>query len=193
MGRLTRIAIALSYLSLAAVPLYGASEGPPASSVPRVSKPIAGDASRVESFRSQLLEQQKALQSYGAKIFDLVDRLKAMSGATAESRMTEVRGLREALVQLGTQLQPDAPLSQSIDQYQSWVSAQIGRLNSQRGTLGSEFVQELLGRYRPELVESPFSAPLISLLLNPHDLIDSMRRDDPMAGEALLGWQLKRD
>ena len=106
------------------------------------------DASRAESFRSRLQEQQKTLQSFGAKISDLVDRLKAMSGATVESRIAEVRSLREALVQLGTQLQPDAPLSQSIDQYQSWISAQMGRVNSQRGTLGPEFVQELVARYQ---------------------------------------------
>ena len=134
MSRLTRIGVALSYLSLAAVPLYGASIEK--QQVPAVAAPAAPETSRVESFRSRLQEQQKTLQSYGAKISGLVDRLKAMSGATVESRMTEVRSLREALVQLGTQLQPDAPLSQSIEQYQSWISAQMGRVNSQRGTLG---------------------------------------------------------
>ena len=146
MNRVTRIGVALSYLSLAAVPLYGASID--SQQVPAASPPAAPDASRVESFRSRLQEQQKTLQSYGAKISGLVDRLKAMSGATVESRITEVRSLREALVQLGTQLQPDAPLSQSIDQYQSWISAQMARVNSQRGTLGAEFVQDLLGRYQ---------------------------------------------
>ena len=146
MSRLARISVAVSYLSLAAVPLYGASVD--SQQFPEVSAPVAPEASRVENFRSRLQEQQKTLQSYGAKIAGLVDRLKAMSGATVESRMTEVRSLREALVQLGTQLQPDAPLSQSIDQYQSWISAQTARLNSQRGTLGPEFVQELLGRYQ---------------------------------------------
>ena len=149
MSRLMRIGVALSYVSLAAVPLYGASgETKQVQDIPAVSTPTARDASRVESFRSQLQEQQKTLQSFGEKISALVDRLKAMSGATVESRMTEVRSLREALVQLGTQLQPDAPLSQSIDQYQSWISAQMGRVNSQRGTLGPEFVQELVARYQ---------------------------------------------
>ena len=71
-----------------------------------------------------------------------------MSGAKVESRIAEVRILREALVQLGRQLQPDAPLAQSIDQYQSWISAQTGRINSQRATLGPEFVQELVTRYQ---------------------------------------------
>src|SRR4249919_1613908 len=100
MSRLTRIAIALSYVSLAAVPLYGAAgETKQVQDVPAVSTPTAPEASRAESFRSRLQEQQKTLQSYGDKISGLVDRLKAMSGATVESRMTEVRSLREALVQ----------------------------------------------------------------------------------------------
>jgi hypothetical protein len=36
-------------------------------------------SSKVESFRSRLQDQQKTLESYGAKISGLVDRLKAMS------------------------------------------------------------------------------------------------------------------
>jgi hypothetical protein len=126
-------------------------EGQQVQKVPAVSTPAARDASRVESFRSRLQEQQKTLQSFGEKISGLVDRLKAMSEATVESRMTEVRSLREALVQLGTQLQPDAPFSQSLDQFQSWISAQMGRVNSQRATLGPEFVQELVARYQEPL------------------------------------------
>jgi chromosome segregation ATPase len=121
---------------------------PPVQDVPAVSTPATRDASKVETFRSRLQDQQKTLESYGAKISGLVDRLKAMSGATVESRIAEVRSLRDALVQLGTQLQPDAPLSQSIDQYQSWISGQMGRVNNQRSTLGPEFVQELVRRYQ---------------------------------------------
>jgi chromosome segregation ATPase len=117
--------------------------GPPAASTATTP-----NASKVETFRSRLQDQQKTLESYGAKISGLVDRLKAMSGATVESRIAEVRSLRDALVQLGTQLQPDAPLSQSIDQYQSWISAQMGRVNNQRSTLGPEFVQEIVRRYQ---------------------------------------------
>jgi DNA repair exonuclease SbcCD ATPase subunit len=120
----------------------------PTPNSPVVSTPAGPDASKVESFRSRLQDQQKTLESYGAKISGLVDRLKAMSGATVESRIAEVRSLRDAMVQLGTQLEQDAPLSQSIDQYQSWISAQMGRINNQRSTLGTEFVQELLRRYQ---------------------------------------------
>lgn len=149
MSMLKRIGVALSYMSLAAVPLYGApGDKQPTQDVPPVSAPATRHASRVESFRSRLQEQQKTLQSYGDKISGLVDRLKAMSEAAVESRIAEVRGLREALVQLGTELQPDAPLSQTIDHYQSWISAQMGRVNNQRATLGPEFAQELIGRYQ---------------------------------------------
>jgi translation initiation factor 2B subunit (eIF-2B alpha/beta/delta family) len=127
-------------------PALGQTPSTPNS--PAISNPPGPDASKVESFRSRLQEQQKTLESYGAKISGLVDRLKAMSGATVESRVAEVRSLRDAMVQLGSQLEPGAPLSQSIDQYQSWISAQIGRINNQRSTLGAEFVQELLRRYQ---------------------------------------------
>ena len=127
-------------------PAFG--QTPTVQSPPAVSTTTTPDASKVETFRSRLQDQQKTLESYGAKISGLVDRLKAMSGATVESRIAEVRSLRDALVQLGTQLQPDAPLSQSIDQYQSWISAQMGRVNNQRSTLGPEFVQELVRRYQ---------------------------------------------
>lgn len=128
---------------------FGASgQTLPEQNAPAVSTPATRDASKVESFRSRLRSQQKTLETYGAKISELVDRLRAMSGATVESRIVEVRNLRDALVQLGTQLQPEAPLSQSIDQYQSWISAQMGRINNQRSTLGPEFVQELIRRYQ---------------------------------------------
>lgn len=141
-------------VAAAAVALVGSAHFAAFGQTPTVHGPLAvptatiPDASKVETFRSRLQDQQKTLESYGAKISGLVDRLKAMSGGTVESRIAEVRSLRDALVQLGTQLQPDAPLSQSIDQYQSWISAQTGRVNNQRSTLGPEFVQELVRRYQ---------------------------------------------
>lgn len=149
MSRSSNIVIAATAVALVGsghVPVFGQTptmQGPPA-----VSTTIAPDGSKVESFRSRLQDQQKTLESHGAKISGLVDRLKAMSGATVESRIAEVRNLRDALVQLGTQLEPNAPLSQSIDQYQSWISAQMGRVNNQRSTLGTEFVQDLVRRYQ---------------------------------------------
>ena len=140
------------HIGIAAAAIVGSAQfvasgqTPPVQNPPIASNPALREASKVETFRSRLQEQQKTLESYGAQISGLVDRLKAMSGATVESRVAEVRSLRDALVQLGTQLQPDAPLAQSIDQYQSWISAQMGRVNNQRSTLGPEFVQELIRR-----------------------------------------------
>jgi DNA repair exonuclease SbcCD ATPase subunit len=148
MSTVRRISIALASLALATAPLSNAVAQTRSVQHPPGRSAGTRDASRAESFRARLQEQQKTLQSYGTKISGLVDRLKAMSGASVESRIAEVKTLREALVQLGTQLQPDAPLSQAIDQYQSWISAQMGRINGQRATLGSEFVQELIGRYQ---------------------------------------------
>jgi hypothetical protein len=142
------ITVAASAVMIGLAQLAAFGQTPATQNAPVVSKPAGPDGSKVESFRSRLQEQQKTLESYGARISGLVDRLKAMSGATVESRILEVRNLRDALVQLGTQLEPDAPLSQSIDQYQSWISAQMGRINNQRSTLGAEFVQELLRRYQ---------------------------------------------
>src|SRR5438105_1171808 len=143
MFRSTYIGVTAASVILAGAAQLAAFAQTAKQDVPAVSTPGTRDASKVETFRSRLQDQQKTLESYGATISGLVDRLKGMSGATVESRIAEVRSLRDALVQLGTQLQPDAPLSQSIDQYQSWISAQMGRINNQRSTLGAEFVQEL--------------------------------------------------
>lgn len=149
MVRLLNIVVAAVAAALVGSVHFAAlGQTPTVRGPPAVSTATAPNASKVESFRSRLQDQQKTLESYGAKISGLVDRLKAMSGATVESRIAEVRSLRDALVQLGTQLQTDAPLSQSIDQYQSWISAQMGRVNNQRSTLGPEFVQEIVRRYQ---------------------------------------------
>src|SRR5262249_50995685 len=80
-------------------------------------------------------------------------KLEAQSGTTIESGKVQVDALRQRLIQLGAQLQPDAPLLQNIDRFQSWISAQLGRVNSQRQTLGVEFVEQLIKRYQQYLQE----------------------------------------
>lgn len=131
MARLLNSVVVAAAALVGSVHLPAFSQTPTGQGPPAVATTTMPDASKVGSFRSRLHDQQKTLESYGAKISGLVDRLKAMSGGTVESRISEVRSLRDALVQLGTQLQPDAPLSQSIDQYQSWIAAQMGRVNNQ--------------------------------------------------------------
>jgi uncharacterized protein YukE len=188
MVRLLNIGVATVMVALVgSVQFVAFGQTPPLQGVPAVSSPTTRDASKVETFRSRLQDQQKTLESYGAKISGLVDRLKAMSGATVESRIAEVRSLRDALVQLGTQLQPDAPLSQSIDQYQSWIAAQMGRLNNQRATLGPEFVQELIRRYQQYQLEVTRARESVS---NHSNAIDHALRELTMAelraGEMLM-------
>ncbi|UGX94300.1 hypothetical protein G6321_00003430 [Bradyrhizobium barranii subsp. barranii] len=148
MFRSLNIVVAIAAVLVGSWPFAASGETSTVLGAPIVSSPTIPNGAKVESFRSRLQEQQKTLESYGATISGLVDRLKAASGTTVESRISEVRSLRDALVQLGVQLQPDAPLSQSIDQYQSWISAQMRRVNNQRSTLGPEFVQELVRRYQ---------------------------------------------
>ncbi|MCA1530466.1 hypothetical protein [Bradyrhizobium yuanmingense] len=147
MLRSFNIVVALAAVLVGSLPFAASGQASPRGA-PIASSPTAPNEAKIESFRSRLQDQQKTLESYGATISGLVDRLKAASGTTVANRISEVRSLRDALVQLGVQLQPDAPLSQSIDQYQSWISAQMGRVNNQRSTLGPEFVQELVRRYQ---------------------------------------------
>lgn len=179
------MAATVALVASAHFPAFG--QTPTAHGPPAVSTRTTPDASKVETFRSRLQDQQKTLESYGAKISGLVDRLKAMSGATVESRIAEVRSLRDALVQLGTQLQPDAPLSQSIDQYQSWISAQMGRVNNQRSMLGPEFAQALIRRYQQYQQEVTHARESVS---NQSNAIDHALKELTMAelraGEMLM-------
>jgi DNA repair exonuclease SbcCD ATPase subunit len=101
-----------------------------------------------ETFRARLQGYQKSLEQSGKDVTSLVAKLKGITASSVESRIVEVRVLREALVKLGAQLQADAPLAQSVDQYQSWIAAQAARLNNQRKQLGPEFVQELIQKYQ---------------------------------------------
>ena len=68
MSRLTRIGVALSYLSLAAVPLYGASIEK--RRVPAVAAPAAPETSRVELAPVAAAGATETLPVVGAKIPD---------------------------------------------------------------------------------------------------------------------------
>ena len=81
-------------------------------------------------------------------VADVSKKLETQSGASIESGKAHVDALRQRLIQLGAQLQPDAPLPQNVERFQSWISAQLGRVNTQRQTLGVEFVEQLIRRYQ---------------------------------------------
>jgi hypothetical protein len=101
-----------------------------------------------EEFRMMIQQYQAELDQLGRDVADVSRRLEAQSGASIESGKVRVDALRQRLIQLGAQLQPDAPLLRNIDRFQSWISAQLGRVNSQRQTLGLEFVEQLIKRYQ---------------------------------------------
>jgi chromosome segregation ATPase len=101
-----------------------------------------------EEFRSSMKQFQGELDQLSKHVAGVSKKLESQSGASIESGKAQVDALRERLIALGAQLQPDAPLSQNVDRFQSWISAQLGRVNGQRQSLGVEFVQRLITRYQ---------------------------------------------
>ena len=101
-----------------------------------------------EEFRALMQQYQGELEQLSKDVGDVSKRLETQSGASIEAGKAQVDALRERLINLGAQLQPDAPLSQNVDRFQSWISAQLGRVNGQRQSLGVEFVEQLIKRYQ---------------------------------------------
>jgi DNA repair exonuclease SbcCD ATPase subunit len=93
-------------------------------------------------------QYQAELDQLSKDVADVSRKLETQSGASIESGRAQVDALRQRLIQLGAQLQPDAPLLQNTERFQSWISAQLGRVNGQRQTLGVEFVEQLVKRYQ---------------------------------------------
>jgi hypothetical protein len=93
-------------------------------------------------------QYQGELDRLGKDVADVSKKLEAQSVASIESGKAEVDALRQRLIQLGAQLQPDAPLLQNIERFQTWTAMQLGRVNTQRQTLGVELVEQLISRYQ---------------------------------------------
>jgi DNA repair exonuclease SbcCD ATPase subunit len=113
---------------------------------PTVERPNAPN--KREEFRMMLQQYQDELDQLSKDVADVSKKLEAQSGASIETGRARVDALRQRLVQLGAELQPNAPLLQNIERFQSWISAQLGRVNTQRQTLGVEFVEQLIKRYQ---------------------------------------------
>jgi chromosome segregation ATPase len=118
----------------------------PGQTAPTIERP--NSSNRREEFRLMIQQYQEELDQLSKDVADVSKKLEAQSGASIESGRARVHALRQRLVQLGAQLQPDAPLMQNIERFQSWISAQLSRVNSQRQTLGVEFVEQLIKRYQ---------------------------------------------
>jgi polyhydroxyalkanoate synthesis regulator phasin len=115
-------------------------------SAPPAAKPSIPNARK--EFRAMIQQYQGELEQLSKDVADVSKKLETQSGASIESGKAQVDALRQRLIQLGAQLQPDAPLPQNVERFQSWISAQLGRVNSQRQTLGVEFVEQLIRRYQ---------------------------------------------
>ncbi len=148
MNKLSRVLALL----LAGTCIGGPSVTVPAQTIqsernaPAPAKPNIPNARK--EFRAMIQQYQGELDQLSKDVADVSKKLEAQSGASIESGKAQVDGLRQRLIQLGAHLQPDAPLPQNVERFQSWISAQLGRVNSQRQTLGVEFVEQLIRRYQ---------------------------------------------
>lgn len=119
---------------------------PSGQSAPSVETP--NSPNKREEFRMMIQQYQEELDQLSKDVADVSRKLEKQSNGSIEAGRARVDALRQRLVQLGAQLQPSAPLLQNVDRFQSWISAQLGRVNSQRQTLGVEFVEQLIKRYQ---------------------------------------------
>jgi chromosome segregation ATPase len=118
----------------------------PDRSVAPPAKPSIPNARK--EFRAMIQQYQGDLDQLSKDVADVSKKLEGQSAATIETGKIQVDALRHRLIQLGAQLQPDAPLSQNMERFQSWIVAQLGRVNTQRQALGVEFVEQLIKRYQ---------------------------------------------
>ncbi len=89
MLRSLNIVVAIAAALVGSLPFAASGQTSTVRGAPIVSGPTIPNGAKVESFRSRLQDQQKTLESYGATISGLVDRLKAASGTTVERAMRE--------------------------------------------------------------------------------------------------------
>jgi hypothetical protein len=101
-----------------------------------------------QEFRAMVQQYQDELDQLGKDVADVSRKLETQSAASIGSGKAQVDALRQRLIQHGAQLQPDAPLLQNIERFQTWTAVQLGRVNTQRQTLGVQFVEQLIGRYQ---------------------------------------------
>jgi len=150
MNRLLQILpLVLAGTCIGGMPITASAQNQPVQSdrsAPAPAKPNAPAAR--EEFRTLMKQYQGELEQLSKDVGEVSRKLETQSGASIESGKAQVDALRERLIQLGAQLQQDAPLSQNVDRFQSWISAQLGRVNGQRQSLGVEFVEQLIKRYQ---------------------------------------------
>jgi chromosome segregation ATPase len=142
-------AIAAVTLGLTAFAANAQSQGgPPNPPRPAQAATTETKVTPRDEFRQSLREFEGSVETMTKDINGLTEKLKGLSATSVESRKSEVDMLRQRLTQFGTLLEKDGPFSGSVDAFDSWLSAQVARVNSQRQLLGKEYVDQLIGRYQ---------------------------------------------
>jgi proline-rich tail region repeat protein len=186
----TRKALLLGTVIFAAAALHGAhaqgvSERPTAPAAPSTkSITVPGqhvavpDLPKAPASRDNF---RKSLEEFGGQLDGLLkeaqgvgEQLRKQGEANVDQRKVEIDALRQKLITLGASLEPGGPLSQNLDRFQSWIGAQLGRINGQRQNFGNEFVEDLIARYQTYQREASESR---EQLVNRAKAIDALLRD----------------
>jgi chromosome segregation ATPase len=141
-----------------------------------------------EQFREGMKQYQTTLDQLAGAADALTKKLATQSEATVEERKTEVEGLRQKLTNLGTQIQSDSPLSQRLDRFEQWLTAQRSRVENQRSKLGTEFVEERLVKSYKEMQAEVGTAreQLIGGQKSIDSLLNELSRAEDRIAELLL-------
>jgi hypothetical protein len=116
---------------------------------------IAVSASAESTKRSPRADFAKAVGAFIRQVDEAsnsidaaVQLLSKAADPTVERKMTDVGSIRKILFVLLTELEPNAPLAQAADRLDSWSSAQMTRLNSERSAFSAQDVEALVENYR---------------------------------------------
>jgi hypothetical protein len=99
-------------------------------------------ASAVSVFSKQVEDASKSINA-------TVQLLSSSADLTVERKTVDVGSIRKILLVLLTELGPNAPLAQAADRLDSWTSAQMTRLNSERSAFRAQRdVETLIKNYQ---------------------------------------------
>jgi hypothetical protein len=98
-------------------------------------------ARAVGAFGKQVAEASKSID-------EAVQSLSSSGKVTVDRKVANVASIRKIFLVLLRELEPDAPLARAVDRLDSWSSAQVTRLNSERSAFSAQDVETLVENYR---------------------------------------------
>lgn len=114
--------------------------------MPQAAAP-ASDSARL-GFRQSMQNFASDLEKLTKNVEEAKRKMEGVASSTPDQKRQELQAMRGSVREFGKMLADGAPLLQAIDRFDGWVSAQIARLNASRETLGQEWVEQTLGRYK---------------------------------------------